>query len=457
MERRWTIRALIVIGAILILFYAIRETAERRRGAGNVARQERQFLRDSAAEADELRNGRGLHAPDAPETQAQNVARRLSEFGSQRRVLTYQLAAKYGIEIDPEVAEFYAAVEAGDWNKMTNKFDSVWKRKDSGDPSAEGLRKLAAPMLETFGAAEQAHDWPPEKLLEYGHAILDALKPGMIYIGGTDAGRFIPTLLNDTEPDAERHIVITQNGLADRSYADYFAFQYGDQIAGLEQSDSDTAFQSYIDDARKRFEHDRDFPDEPKQVRKGEDIKISDGRIQVSGQVAVMDINERLLNRFIAKNPNRSFAMEESFPLDSAYAKAAPLGPIFEINSPQGAEALTADGVTEALNYWRKTAPALAADSELTLDALKTYSHMANAQGNLFGNREYAAQSEEAYRIALQLWPGNTEAVNALYALYEKNGRHNEAAQLLAEANARNPPAPAPNNNFTVEKSLPKK
>ena len=38
--------------------------------------------------------------------------------------------------------------------------------------------------------------------------------------------------------------------------------------------------------------HDQQFPDEPKQIRPGEDITAIDRRLQVAGQVAVMAINE---------------------------------------------------------------------------------------------------------------------------------------------------------------------
>ena len=62
--------------------------------------------------------------------------------------------------------------------------------------------KLFAALFETHGVAEIAHDWPAQQLLDYGNSVLGALRPGMIYLGGTDAGRFIPTLLNDTEDPA---------------------------------------------------------------------------------------------------------------------------------------------------------------------------------------------------------------------------------------------------------------
>jgi hypothetical protein len=70
-------------------------------------------------------------------------------------------------------------------------------------------------------------------------------------------------------------------------------------------------------DVQKRFWHDQQFPNEPKQMRPGENFNENNGQPQVSGQVAVMVINERLLQTLLQKNPEFSFAMEESFSLPS--------------------------------------------------------------------------------------------------------------------------------------------
>jgi len=90
---------------------------------------------------------------------------------------------------------------------------------------------------------------------------------------------------------------------------DYVNFLYGDQMAGLSQEDSARAFQEYLTDAQKRLQHDRDSPDEPKQVRPGEQITNEDGRIMVAGQVAVTSINEKLLQLLMDKNPDAAFAL----------------------------------------------------------------------------------------------------------------------------------------------------
>src|SRR5439155_5980414 len=133
-------------------------------------------------------------------------------------------------------------------------------------------------------------------------AVLGSLRPGMLYVGGTDPGCFIPTFLNETA-EGEHHIVLTQNALADGTYLDYLNFLYGDRLATLTQDDSQRAFQDYLADAQKRLQHDQEFPDEPKQIRRGEDVRLVDGKVQVSGQIAVMAINEKLLQTLMDKNP----------------------------------------------------------------------------------------------------------------------------------------------------------
>src|SRR4051812_23730981 len=116
----------------------------------------------------------------------------------------------------------------------------------------------------------------------------------MVYVGGTDNGRWIPELLNDTS-DGEHHIVIAQNALADATYVDYLGLQYDDRLANLSDQESKRAFGQYVADAQKRLEHDQQLPNEPKQLLPGEDVRMVDGKAQVAGQITVMAINEKLL------------------------------------------------------------------------------------------------------------------------------------------------------------------
>lgn len=212
-----------------------------------------------------------------------------------------------------------------------------------------------------------------------------------VLFGGTDPGRFNPTYMiycesfipprckKDTDPNFDRRDVylITQNALADQTYLSYIRAHYNRSaqkdppffqeffhapfLAPLDDfftalgariekrrradgvfppreiltptvDDSAKAFQEYIGDAQRRVEHDRRFPNEPPQVRPGEDVHIDGGRVQVSGQVAVMNINGLLTKVIFDKNPDHSFYVEESFPLDWMYPYLTASGIIMKIN-----------------------------------------------------------------------------------------------------------------------------
>ena len=144
------------------------------------------------------------------------------------------MAKKFDLKLSADVERFFAAAEAGRWEELKTLFEDFKQRVHSDEP-AEDLRKVWPAIFETFCTAEVASEWPAQKLLDYGQSVLGALRPGMVYVGGTDAGRYIPTLLNETS-GGEPHIIITQNALADGSYLNYLGFLYGDRMATLQPS-----------------------------------------------------------------------------------------------------------------------------------------------------------------------------------------------------------------------------
>jgi hypothetical protein len=283
--------------------------------------------------------------------------------------------------------------------------------------------------------AEAAHDWPAQKLLDYGQAVLGSLRHGMVYVGGTDAGRFIPTLLNETS-DGERHVVLTQNALADGTYLEYLRFLYGDQMTLSTPDDSQRAFQDYVADAQKRLAHDQQFPDQPKQLRPGEDVRFTDNRLQVSGQVAVMAINENLLQMIMDQNPNLPFALEESFPFKSTYTSAAPLGPIMELRVQDVEQSFTAEAAAQTVDYRRSAAQSLLAGSDTQGDAeaCKEYAKMAAAQAGLLADHQFTTSAEEAYRLAAEIGPSNPEAVLSYVNFLSGHKRFADAIPVLETA-----------------------
>jgi hypothetical protein len=362
------------------------------------------------------------------------VANKLSQFARKRWDTVQNMARHHGVKVTDEVKRFFDAVQAGRQEEADALFKALKQEHDSASRTPD-LEKLWPAILETYGVAEQVRSWPAQTLLDYGSAVLDSLRPGMVYVGGTDCGRFIPTLLNETG-DSNQHIILTQNALADGTYLDYLRFLYGDQMAMLTPEESQRAFSDYIADAAKRLQHDERFPDEPKQLRPGEEVHMTDGRVQVSGQVAVMGINELLLQSLMNKNPDSAFALEESFPLKSTYAQATTLGPIMELRSTDPQAALTPDRATQSVDYLRATTEELLADpgTPRGSDPRNAYSKLLISQANLFLDRSYSGQAEEALRLATQLAPASPEAVFSYAGLLAKENRFAEASQLVQSA-----------------------
>jgi hypothetical protein len=257
----------------------------------------------------------------------------------------------------------------------------------------------------------------------------------MIFAGGTDPGCFIPTMLNETG-EGERHIVITQNALADNTYLNYLQFMYGDQLNTLMQDDSQKAFQTYIADAQKRLEHDQQFPNEPAQIKPGEDVKMIDGKVQVSGQIAVMAINQKLFQMLMEKNPGAAFAMEESFPFNDLYQNARPLGPIIEMGFPDESHPLTADLAAQSVDYWRTTADQLLADPATAdgSDPRKAYSKLISSQAGILADHQFTAEAEQAFRIAAEVYPASPEVTFRYVNLLMGQNRVADALQVAENA-----------------------
>ncbi len=371
-------------------------------------------------------------SPSAEET----VAEKTGQFTRSRLGITRAMAEKLKVQVPPEAEQLFAAIQAGRWDEVKTAFETL-----KGQRATNGaVNQLWGPIMETFGVAEVAHKWPAQKLLDYGQAVLGSLRPGMIYAGGTDPGRFIPTLLNETG-DGEQHIVLTQNALADNSYREYVDFLYHDRLSTLSDEDSQRAFSEYTADAQKRLAHDQQNPDEPKQVRPGEDIRNTDGRVTVSGQVAVMAINERLLQMLMDKNPDASFALEESFPFKSMNSAAVPLGPVMELRASSTADSYATERADQAVDYWRSTTQQLLADSGLTADSdvRKEYAKMACAQAGLLADHNLNDQAGQAFQLATELSPSSPEAVFRYVNYLVSQNRPQDALQAAQTAVTADP------------------
>jgi hypothetical protein len=378
-------------------------------------------------------------APSPAPTAAEIVAAKVKQFGRIRRETARAIARHLKKDVPPAVEKFFDSLDGGNWEEIRAQFHEIAThagRYEYSTAHEPDLDPFFRPVVEAFGAAEQAHSWPPQQLLDYGNSVLDSLRPGMVYVGGTDPGCFIPTMMNETS-DGEHHIVLTQNALADSDYLDYLGFLYGDQLAMPGHDDAQLAFQNYAADAANRYLHDQQFPDEPKQLQPGENVTFdTDGQPHASGVTAVMGINELILQNLLQKNPDLAFAMEESLSLPSTYVGAAPLGPIFEMRAQDGQNAMTPDTVAQSLDYWRATTQQLLADpvSANSPGTIRSWSHDLSAEANLFAANDFPDQAEQAYRLAAGLWPGDANAAAGYVNLLIGENRLADAAQVAANA-----------------------
>ena len=112
-----------------------------------------------------------------------------------------------------------------------------------------------------------------------------------------------------------------------------------------------------------------------------------------------------------------------------------------ELRAQNGDNAFTAERAAQSLDYWRATTQQMLSDPEASSspETLKTYSHMATAQANLFADRSYPAEAEQAYRLAMEIWPRNFEAVSDLSDLLLRTGRAAEARRLVEDFARNNP------------------
>ena len=427
---------IILFGCLLVVLLAIILSRPERQPGGRVSAGsgETGAAADATSAPAASARQRKLSVPAVAATAEEIVAAKVSQFTRKRRELARRLAREANVTLSDEVERFFDAAEAGRYDEMQTLFDSLLARRRS-DQGSE-MDPYWRAILEAQGAGESARDWPAQKLLDFGNAVLGSLRPGMVYVGGTDPGCFIPNLMNETGV-TEPHIMFTQNALPDRSYLEYLRNLHGDRFNTLTKEEVDRIGEDYKADATKRLLHDQQFPNEPRQVLPGEELKLGeDGNLQFANPIAVMGLSEQLFQAMLKKNPDVSFALEESFPFRSTYAEAVPLGPVMELRVADADTVFTGETATDTVRYWESTAQQLRSDPGLTSDShtMKTYAKLIASQAHLLEARHFDDQAGQAYRLALQLCPSSPEPVYNYINLLMKKDRKPEAVTIAEGA-----------------------
>ena len=230
-------------------------------------------------------------------------------------------------------------------------------------------------------------DWPP------------VMDPFSIFFGGTDPGRFVPTYMiysANFRPDV---YLITQNALADGTYMSVERDLYGDEIWIPSNDDSAEAFNVYVDEVQRG-------------VRPANgDLKIENGRVQVTGALGVMEINGILTKMMWDHDRLRhSFYVEESYVIPWMYPYLSPHGLIMKINpdrTPYDAKTAAKDR-----DFWDWYTRRLLSDPMYRRDfaGQKSFSKLRAAIAGLYLKQGRYADAAQAYREACLLYPASPEA-----------------------------------------------
>ena len=294
---------------------------------------------------------------EAATLRQQQIAR-LESFARAKEKQSEELAAKAGEKISPEFQRFFAAAIKGDWRTVTNRFEYYKQHhgqyQHGTNATIENLRTAYwGPVLELCLAYSQVAGCEPKYTQILADGIISSIPAGSIYFGGTDPGRGVPTAFCKSHADADPFFTLTQNALADGTYLDYLRAMYGGKIYTPTAEDSQRCFQEYLVDAQRRLQEHK--------LRPGEDVKMVEGKVEVRGQVAVMNINGLITRIIFDRNPDREFYIEESFPLEWMYPHLEPHGLILKIDRQPLAQ-LPEDVIARDREYWCKLVAGMLGD-----------------------------------------------------------------------------------------------
>ena len=274
----------------------------------------------------------------------------LKRFVTAQETQARVLAQQEGHKLPSDFDAFYKAAETGDWQEATNLFGRLAKSvKNDGSL----LGSWWSATLDAYGVFEL---FPPgdKYAIAFGNDIIQSIPEGGIYFGGTDPGRFVVTALMESHADGKPFFMLSQGPLADATYLHYLRAMYGGKIHTPTDEDLQQSLQNYKADAQRRLAHDRQFPNEPGQLKPGEDVRLdSNGQIQVSGHMSVIGVRALLTKTIFDRNPDREFYIEESFPFDWMYPRLEPHGLIMKIHR-QPLPGLSDEIVQRDRDYWTK-------------------------------------------------------------------------------------------------------
>ncbi len=364
----------------------------------------------------------GMHSLSLAGEGAPDFGDAVRKFSAARPKLDQELSSRLNLPMPYEALAFFRVAITGNWESVSNRFQKVARRGENGGTIPELRSELWAPVHETLGIWEVWAGWKEDSslLALFYEPVFKAMPKGSIYFGGTDSGRFVITTINAMK-DPPPLFCITQNALADNTYAAHLRAIYGDEIWLPTTEDCNGAFQQYVAEVRSG------------KLAASADIAIKDGRVQITGVMGVMKINGIICRMIFEHNKDKHpFFVEESYVIDWMYPYLEPCGSIMKLN-PQPSEKLTEPVVARDRDFWKgyvellEGRPGFAAN----IEARKSFSKLRSAIAGLYAYRKMYGESEAAFRQAIRLYPASPEASFRLAKMFEEQGRLEKATEVM--------------------------
>ena len=362
----------------------------------------------------------------------QRVALVMKDFTTQKIQQMEDLSEKLNIPIPEEFAVLSDSIQANEpWADVSVQFGKVQAMSGQyeGGVDDPGIRTplWSGPIIELASVFEHVQNFSPQLLASYADLLLDDIPDGSIFFVGTDWGRFITTAFRDSSKRPEI-VILTPNGLADQRYMDYIRAVYGDRIKLPSEQDFRDAFRSYA-----------------YRVVSGEidaegGVTVKNGRVSIESAFHVFQVSAILAQQIFEMNKAKHpFYLQEAFVLEWAYPYLTPHGAIMRLN-PEPVQ-LTSAQVKQDRAFWSNLSKSLLHKPEFTecVYARQEYASLRGAIAGIYQHHDRFDDAEAAYREALYLHDGSTETADRLGQMFYSNGRKEEAVDLIAWFNARNP------------------
>ena len=249
----------------------------------------------------------------------------------------------------------------------------------------DGVRQIEAELSEDEEPLPDPF-WPPPMAAD------------AIYFGGTDPGRFVPTYMVYSAGMRPDVFVLTQNALADPTYMNVERDLYGKRI-----------WLPSADEVRQAFTDYTDAVATGRRTTQGT-IREVNGRVQITGASAVMDICADLARLIYDRNPDHAFYVEESYPIAWMDAFLEPAGLAMRLNRA-GADLETVQVRDE--DFWDWMTRRLVERSAYRRDfaAQKSFSKLRSAMGGVYARKGQAHAAEQAFLQAMVLYPLSPEVL----------------------------------------------